>query len=202
LLAMIRALPAAMEALNIQFAPATGTDKEWNEAYARLADYYRCYRLHNRIRRTQLILETLERAARAHAMTPDRKPTEIAIEQARSMMNQWLGCIYSDMQMTGAQIEASGKLGFYLTGGPERWPQHFMDEKVQPPEMAEAMRLAVRTSGPRLQISKMTPRDMDLGLTSVAEDTFDRFGRTPWARYAALALVVALVLGYAYKLLS
>ena len=50
-----------MEAVNIQFAPATGTEEEWNEAYARLADYFRSYRLHNRIRRTQLILETLRR---------------------------------------------------------------------------------------------------------------------------------------------
>ena len=40
-----------MDAVTIEFAPATGTEKEWNEAYARLADYFRSYRLHNRIRR-------------------------------------------------------------------------------------------------------------------------------------------------------
>jgi len=190
-----------MEALNIQFAPATGTEEEWNEAYARLADYFRSYRLHNRIRRTQLILETLRRAALAHAREPEKKPTAHAIEQARAMMQHWLRSIYSDMQMTPAQIEASGKLGFYLAGGSERWPQFFLDENNPPQEMAEAMRIAVRTSGPRLQVSKMTPRDMDLGLTHVAEDTFDRLSKEQWARYAILAAFVLLVVGYVYSLL-
>jgi hypothetical protein len=190
-----------MEALNIQFAPATGTEEEWNEAYARLADYFRSYRLHNRIRRTQLILETLRRAALAHAREPQKKPTAHAIEQARAMMQHWLRSIYSDMQMTPAQIEASGKLGFYLAGGSERWPQFFLDENNPPEEMAEAMRLAVRTSGPRLQVSKMTPRDIDLGLTEVAENTFDRLAKEQWARYVILAVFVLLVVGYVYSLL-
>lgn len=191
-----------MEALNIQFAPATGTEEEWNEAYARLADYFRSYRLHNRIRRTQLILETLRRAALAHAREPQKKPTAHAIDQARSMMQHWLRSIYSDMQMTPAQIEASGKLGFYLAGGSERWPQFFLDENNPPEEMAEAMRIAVRTSGPRLQVSKMTPRDIDLGLTHVAEGTFDRLSKEQWARYAILAAFVLLVLSYVYSLLK
>jgi hypothetical protein len=64
-----------MEAVHIAFAPATGTEEEWNDAYARLADYFRSYRLHNRIRRTQLILETLRRAAETHAQ---RSRDEIA----------------------------------------------------------------------------------------------------------------------------
>jgi hypothetical protein len=191
-----------MEAVNIQFAPATGSEQEWNEAYARLADYFRSYRLHNRIRRTQLVLETLKRAAATHAKDPSKKPTEHAINHARLMMHDWLGKIYSDMHMTEPQIEASGRLGFYLSGGPERWPHYFMDEKNPPEEMAEAMRLAVRTSGPRLQVSKMTPRDMDLGLTLVAEDTFDRFGKQPWTRYAILAVLVILVISYFYHLLA
>ncbi len=191
-----------MEALDIQFAPGTGTEEEWNEAYARLSDYFRSYRLHNRIRRTQLILATLRKAAEAHAKDPSRKPTAHAIEQARLMLRHWLGKIYSDMQMTDAQIEASGRLGFHLSGGPDRWPHFFLDEQNPPDEMAEAMRLAVRTSGPRLQVSKMTPRDMDLGLTNVAEDTFDRFGKHPYARYALLLVLVVLVLGYVYKLLK
>lgn len=190
-----------MEALNIQFAPATGTDEEWNEAYARLADFFRAYRLHNRIRRTQLVLESLRRAAIMHAKDQSKKPTAYAIAEARDMMHTWLNRIYSDMQMTPAQIEATGRLGFYLADGPTRWPQSFMEEAAPPEEMAEAMRMAVRTSGPRLQVSKMTPRDMDLGLTNVAEGTFDRLNKEPWARYALLAFFVIAVFGYVYHLL-
>jgi len=191
-----------MEAVNIQFAPATGTDQEWNEAYARLADYFRAYRLHNRIRRTQLVLESLRRASVAHAKDQTRKPVAHAIEQARQMMHDWLGRIYQDLKMTEPQIEASGRLGFYISDGPDRWPQHFMDASFMPEEMSAAMQQAVRTSGPSLQVSKMTPRDMDLGFTHVAEGTFEQISRQPWLRYAMLAVFVALVFGYVYKLLQ
>jgi hypothetical protein len=93
-----------MEAVNIQFAPETGSEEEWNEAYARLADYFRSYQLHNRIRRTQLILETLRRAAVAHKADPTRTPTAHSIEQARLMMREWLAAIYSDMNLSESQL--------------------------------------------------------------------------------------------------
>ena len=190
-----------MEAVNIQFAPATGTEEEWNEAYARLADYFRSYQLHNRIRRTQLILETLRNAAKAHAKDPSRTPTAHSIEQARLMLREWLGSIYSDLNLNEAQLEATGRLGFHLAGGPSRWPQFFLDEQNMPEDMAEAMRSAVRNSGPGMQVSKMTPRDIDLGMfTDVADDTFDRLGRHPILRYSVLFVIVASVLGYLYSL--
>ncbi|HEY1049923.1 MAG TPA: hypothetical protein VGE39_09220 [Prosthecobacter sp.] len=190
-----------MEAVNIQFAPATGTEEEWNEAYARLADYFRSYQLHNRIRRTQLILETLRNAAKAHQKDPTKTPTAHSIEQARLMLREWLGAIYSDLHLSEAQLEATGRLGFHLAGGPSRWPQFFLDEENMDPDMTEAMRSAVRASGPGMRVSKMTPRDIDLGLVSdVAEDTFGRLGRHPILRYSVLAVIVFGVLGYLYSL--
>ncbi|MBX7210684.1 MAG: hypothetical protein K1X78_20425 [Verrucomicrobiaceae bacterium] len=192
-----------MEGVNIQFAPATGNEEEWNEAYARLADYFRAYRLHNRIRRTQLILETLRRAADAHAKDPARTPTAHAIEHAKLMLHEWLGAIYSDLNLTGAQIDASGRLGFHLCDGPNRWPHFFLDRGNLPADMTGAMRSAVRTSGPRLQVSKMTPREIDLGrITEVAEGTFDKLERTPLARYALLVLIIGGVLRYFFWLLK
>lgn len=192
-----------MEAVNIHFAPATGTEEEWNEAYARLADYFRSYQLHNRLRRTQLILETLRRAAESHKNDPSRTPTAHSIEQARVMLRQWLGTIYSDLNLTESQLEATGRLGFHLSGGPSRWPHFFLDNNNLPSDMTEAMRSAVRNSGPGMQISKMTPRDIDLGIVSeVAEDTFERLGRHPFLRYSLLLIIVGSVLGYLYYLLG
>jgi hypothetical protein len=192
-----------MEAVNIQFAPSTGTEPEWNEAYARLADYFRSYQLHNRIRRTQLILETLRRAAQAHERDPLRTPTEHSIEQARLMLREWLADIYSDMNLSDSQLEAVGRLGFHLSGGPARWPNFFLQQQDLPADMREAMRMAVRTSGPGMSISKMTPREMDLGIVSdVAEDTFDRLEQSPWLRYALLVGISVAVLGYLYQLLT
>ena len=48
----MEAVASPMDGVSVNFAPKTGTEDEWNEAYARLADYFRSYRLHNRIRRT------------------------------------------------------------------------------------------------------------------------------------------------------
>lgn len=192
-----------MDAITIDFAPATGTEEEWNEAYARLADYFRAHRLHNRIRRTQLILETLRRAAVAHAKDSSRSPTSHAIEQARSMLRDWLGDVYEGLHLDDAQLEAAGRLGFHLCDGPTRWPHFFLNKDDMPRDMTAAMRSAVRESGPRLQVSKMTPRDIDLGLISdVAEETFDKLGRHPVLRYLLLATFVGSVLTYLYWLLK
>jgi hypothetical protein len=189
-----------MDAVTIHFAPKTGTEEEWNEAYARLADYFRSFRLHNRIRRTQLILETLRRAADAHEKDPDRTPTAHAIEQARLMLHDWLAEIYTGMELTNAQIEASGRLGFHLCDGPGRWPHFFIDRDNLPADMSEAMRSAVRTSGPRLQISKMTPRAIDLGIMGeVGDDTFDG-GGSVLIRYLVLLFLIGGALTAVYRL--
>ena len=181
-----------MDAVSIHFAPKTGSEGDWNEAYARLADYFRSYRLHNRIRRTQLILETLRRAAEAHEKEPNRTPTSHAIDQARLMMREWLSEIYRGMELTDGQIEGSGRLGFHLCDGPGRWPHFFIDRENLPPDMTEAMRSAVRTSGPRLQVSKMTPRPIDLGLF----DDLDEEESAPRTGFAVLrSLVLLAVVG-------
>jgi hypothetical protein len=191
-----------MEAVTIHFAPTTGSEHEWNEAYARLADYFRSYRLHNRIRRTQLILETLRRAAEAHQADPQRTPTAHAIEQARNMLREWLEQIYTGMELTESQIEGSGRLGFHLCDGPSRWPHFFIDRDNLPDDMSEAMRSAIRTSGPRLQVSKMTPRQIDLGLFDFDDEEDDESEHKPrtFLRYVALITFVAGVLWFVYKL--
>ena len=192
-----------MQAVTVEFAPATGTEEEWNEAYARLADYFRSFHLHNRIRRTQLILETLTVAAENHAKDLSKAPTQHTIEQARRVMRTWLGEVYDGMDMNEAEIEAAGRIGFFMSGGPDRWPHHFMNRETLPEEMAGAMRSAVRESGPSMQASKMTPRQIDLGLISeVAEDGIDKIGRHPLVRYAGLAILIGVVLGYLYTLLK
>ena len=190
-----------MDAVTIHFAPKTGSEEDWNEAYARLADYFRSYRLHNRIRRTQLILETLRRAAEAHEKDPARSPTSHAIEQARLMMKDWLSEIYKGMELTEGQIEGSGRLGFHLCDGPGRWPHFFIDRENLPPDMTEAMRSAVRTSGPRLQVSKMTPRPIDLGLfDNLDEEDASERGGYALIRYAVLLAFVVGVLWFVYEL--
>lgn len=200
-MATLEAPTGPMDAVTIHFAPKTGTEEEWNEAYARLADYFRSYRLHNRIRRTQLILETLRRAAEAHEKAPERPPTAHAIEQARAMMQEWLGEIYKGMELTESQIEGSGRLGFHLCDGPGRWPHFFIDRENLPEDMTEAMRSAVRASGPRLQVSKMTPRPIDLRI--IGDESTEgevESATSSFFRYTTLLAIVVGVLWYVYWL--
>lgn len=117
------------------------------------------------------------------------------------MMRDWLSEIYKGMELTDSQIEGSGRLGFHLCDGPGRWPHFFIDRENLPPDMTEAMRSAVRTSGPRLQVSKMTPRPIDLGLF----DDLDEADANERSRFALLRYVVLLgfvvgVLWFVYDL--
>ena len=66
--------------------------------------------------------------------------------------------------------------------------------------MSEAMRSAVRTSGPRLQISKMTPRPIDLGIMGdVGDETFEG-GTSTALRYLVLVVLIAGALTAVYRL--
>jgi len=72
-----------MEKIRIDFSPSSGTPEEWNDAYARLADYFRAHRIRSRVHRTYLILETLRRAAERHPRHPGKTPMEVVIHEAR-----------------------------------------------------------------------------------------------------------------------
>src|SRR5690606_2346107 len=106
--------PPAMESLRIDFSPSTGTEGEWNVAYARLSDYFRALRIHSRLHRTYLVLETLRRAAVTHAKHPEMTPTAVAIHEARRMQRDWLRGILGDLNVPEGRLDASGRLAFLL----------------------------------------------------------------------------------------
>ena len=60
--------------------------------------------------------------------------------------------------------------------------------------IASAMRQRVEQSGPDLEVSRMVPREIDLGLIpDIADDTFDLLDRYPLLR--AVLLVALALLG-------
>ena len=67
--------------------------------------------------------------------------------------------------------------------------------------MTEAMRSAVRASGPRLQVSKMTPRPIDLRIIGDDEGEDEaESGTSVFMRYATLLVIVVGVLWFVYWL--
>jgi hypothetical protein len=183
-----------MEQLQIAFSPKTGTDAEWNDAYARLSDYFRAHRIHSRLHRTYLVLETLKRSAVTHAKHPDQSPTAVAIHEARRMHRDWLRGIIGDLNVPEGRLDANGRLAFLLCDGPNEYPDFFLNSSDAPLEMLTAMRKPIQQSGPDLSVSSMVPRPIDLGvLPDIAEETSGFFGRHPWMRYTVLVVFAALV---------
>lgn len=183
-----------MDLPSIEFSPRTGTAAEWNDAYARLSDYLRACRIHSRLHRTCLILETLRRAKVTHEKHPDQSPTAVVIHEARRMHRAWLRGIIGDLNVPEGRLDANGRLAFLLCDGPNEYPDFFLSSTEGPLEMLRAMRKPIQQSGPDLSVSSMVPRPIDLGvLPDLAEETSGFFGRHPWLRYAMLVVFAALV---------
>ncbi len=189
-----------MERIRIDFSPSSGTPAEWNDAYARLADYFRAHRIHSRVHRTYLILETLHRAAQTHQRHPGVSPTEVAIHEARRMHRAWLRSIIGDLNVPEARLEANGRLAFLLCDGPNRYPDYFIGEGAVPQEVVDAMRKPIEHSGPDLAFSSMVPRPIDLGPMAEREAHESSFFDSPWLRYLMLLAFSSFVLWGLYQI--
>lgn len=186
-------------ALRMAFEPESGTAEQWNEAYARVSDYFRAHRIHSRLHRTGLVLETLRRASKTHALHPEFTPTQVAIHEARRSQKQWLRDIVGDLKLPEDRLEANGRLAFLMSDGPRRWPDFFLKRDSLPPDMVASMRRRVEQSGPDLSVSSMVPREIDLGFfPEIADDTFEMFEKYPLLRFllVLLALALAAYAGY------
>lgn len=184
-----------MESIRIDFSPSSGTPEQWNDAYARLADYFRAYRIHSRVHRTYLILETLKRAAVTHARHPDKSPMEVTIHEARRMHRNWLHGIMGDLNVPEGRLDANGRLAFLLCDGPNKYPDFFLADGSAPPQMVEAMRQPIEQSGPDLAFSSMVPRPIDLGvMEGSGEADAGFFDRNPLLRYLTLLLFTGAVI--------
>lgn len=183
------------QTLRVDFDPSSGTQEEWNEAYARLADYFRSLRIHSRLHRTYLILETLRRAAKTHANHPDKTPTYVALHEARRIQRSWMREIIGDLNISEGRMDVNGRLAFLLCDGPRRWPHYFLTKENLPKDMINGMRVRIEQSGPDLSVSSMVPRQIDLGLIpELTDDTIDTFDRHPILRYAFLLIIGGLML--------
>ncbi len=194
------AVTAFEDTLAIDFSSSSGTQEEWNEAYARLADFYRSLQIHSRLHRTYLILATLKRAVATHVKHPGSTPTKAAIREARRMQRAWMREIIGDMNISEGRMDVNGRVAFMLCDGPRRWPHYFLSKENLPPDMIHAMRVRIEQSGPDLSLSSMVPRNIDLGLIpEVADDTMDTFGKHAVLRYGLLLVVSALVIWGIYS---
>lgn len=176
------------------FLPTTGTSEEWSEAYARVDDYLRAFRIRNRIHLSNLNLQILRAAAERHVATPAVSPVRLAIEEAHRQVDAWLSQRLQDPENPGRPYSTTvGRVAFMLSDGPTRHSDDFLVPDVQDPELEASMRSWSIKAGPDIKLSHMVARDIDLGLVpDAAENIWEFLDRRPFIRLAILLILFIL----------
>lgn len=176
------------------FKPKTGTDEEWNEAFARVEDYFRAHRVHSRIHQSDLVYRILARAAERHEQDPATPPVTLAVLEAADAIDGWLHHQLGENDIDREKAGRVGRVAFLLADGPVKHPEMFLDNDL-PPDVREGMRLRLEKSGPNMDVSSMVGRGADLGIVDdVVEFAWDMLKKSRLIRMLLLWGVFALVL--------
>ena len=166
---------------------------EWNAAYVKVENYFHALRIRNKPLLGQLVLRVLERAQRRAPAEPGRAATELAAEEMYKIVTDWFGEVLQ-ISPIGSEhtLSTRGRLALLLADMPGKWQDQFLRPGPWPQEFVEAMRESFFRAGPDFQLSKMTPRPLDL----VAITTLTNLGKIPYVR------IVLVWAGYALALVA
>ena len=177
--------------------PAWGSMEEWNRAFDKVEDYLRAHRIDSRLQRAILIQRMLTHvAATAHPDPLEPGTVEImAIAECRRMMNAWFAHL---MDGTGANLPTDTtdqRIAMLVSDSARRWPYTFMEESPPPAEMRRALQSSALRAGPKLAISHMVPRPIDMGLIpDLARGTLTALARWPLLRFMIVWCLYLLIL--------
>ena len=168
--------------------------EEWNAAYVKVENYFHALRIRNKPLLGQLVLRVLERAQQRAPAEPDRSATELAAEEMDRLVTNWFGEVLQVSPIGSEQtLSTRGRLALLLADMPGKWQHQFLRPGPWPEEFIEAMRESFVRAGPDFQLSKMSPRPLDLGpittLTNLGKIPFVRIALA-WTGYALLLIGV------------
>jgi len=164
---------------------------EWNAAYVKVENYFHALRVRNKALLGQLVLRVLERAMRRAPAEPDRSATQLAAEEMDRLVIEWFAAVLQESPANADQmLTTRGRLALLLADMPGRWQEQFLRPGPWPPEFVSAMSETYFRAGPDFQLSKMTPRSLDLGPIT----TLTNLGRLPYVRMALVWIGFALLL--------
>ena len=165
--------------------------EEWNAAYVKVENYFHALRIRNKPLLGQLVLRVLERAQRRAPAELARSATEIAAEEMDRLVTGWFAEILQ-VSPTGTDqmLSTRGRLALLLVDMPGKWQDQFLRPGPWPPDFVDAMRESFFRAGPDFQLSKMTPRPLDLGPIT----TLTNFGNLPYVRMALAWAAFGLLL--------
>ena len=164
---------------------------EWNAAYVKVENYFHALRIRNKPLLGQLVLRVLERAQRRAPAEPQRSATELAAAEMDHLVTTWFAEVLQTSPTGSDQmLSTRGRLALLLADMPGKWQDQFLHPGPWPQEFVEAMRESFFRAGPDFQLSKMTPRPLDLGPIT----TLTNLGKIPYVRIALVWLGYALLL--------
>jgi hypothetical protein len=165
--------------------------EEWNAAYVKVENYFHALRVRNKALLGQLVLRVLDRAMRRAPVEPLRSATHLAAEEMDHLVTEWFAEVLQSPPTKADQtLSTRGRLALLLADMPGRWQEQFLRPGPWPEEFTTAMREAYLRAGPDFQLSKMTPRPLDLGPIA----TLTNLGRTPYWRMILVWTLFALLL--------
>jgi len=171
--------------------------EEWNVAYEKVENYFHALRVRNKALLGHLVLRVLERAAHRAPNEPARSPTQLAAEEMDRLVTEWFAEVLQASPLgTEQSLSTRGRLALLLADMPGRWQEQFLRPGPWPEEFVSAMRESFLRAGPDFQLSKMTPRPLDLGPIA----TLTNLGRIPYVRMVMAWLLFGLVLGVVFRL--
>ena len=164
---------------------------EWNAAYVKVENYFHALRIRNKPLLGQMVLRVLERAQRRAPSEPTRSATEIAAEEMDKFVTDWFAEVLQTSPVGSEQtLSTRGRLALLLADMPGKWQDQFLRPSPWPQEFVDAMRESFFRAGPDFQLSKMTPRQLDLGPIT----TLTNFGKLPYVRMILVWAMFALLL--------
>lgn len=171
--------------------------EEWNVAYARVERYFYALQLHNKVVLGQLVLQVLERAMERAPAQLQVSATELAVQEMDRLITKWFEEILGERPVARNVLSTRGRLALMLADMPGQWQDQFLRPGPWPAEFVQAMRRAYLRAGPEFQLTRMSPRPLDLGpmekLVALSQWRGSKIVFfAAWAIFALLLVVVFL----------
>jgi hypothetical protein len=153
--------------------------EEWNAAYAKVESYFHALRVRNKMLLGRVVIHVLQRAIVRAPREPERSATELAAEEMDRVVTDWFEQVLQEPPTgTDQMLSTRGRLALLLADMPGKWQDQFLRSGPWPEEFVDGMRETYLRAGPDFQLSKMAPRQLDLGPIT----TITNISRLPYVR--------------------
>lgn len=175
------------------FFPTTGTEEEWEAASERVAAYLRALHVVNEEEQKAMATQFLQAAALRHATDPSHSPTALVLDEADVALEQWFKRILPGEE----RPLLAGCIALAGVDRKHTWSREFLADEASR-EFQQALREYDLRAGPRLQLSSMVPRPIDVPplVEDVLRDSDEYTGDSTLVIAVMTVAIVILLLAF------